>query len=456
MPSALRNARFATALAFGGILFAAGIVTAANGDPLILGTTANTSTAQTRLSSNFAGNAFAVAQTSGSVSANGIRGDSNAGSGGVFTSTSNNALFGLAASGNRIGVVAINSGTAGTGAALFADGQNNEGIRAQSAQDTAITGTATGCTGFLCGANGVSGNGAGFAAGVFGNGEDDAIAGVYASDGLAAALYAYQTNDGVPGVWTTAEAGNGLVSFGAGGIDDLDECDFFYCAAGAFFGDNGVMAQTSTAAGWALYGEDVSGTGLALFAAGDAVVTGDLTVTGTCTGCTAGAVGINGSGAALKQGDAVTVVGVRNAADGSIAVVVAAARKGDAVFGVVDRAIDLSPERVTVGGSSRKVAVPGKGNVTVTAPTKERAAQGRKWMDGSTTVAAGKTLRIITSGMFSYAASPTAGVAAGDALAVGSRAGKLEKAGADATAGSRAGKFLGVLDGKVVLLVQPS
>lgn len=52
---------------------------AAAGDPLILGSTTNTSgSAGTKLSSSVNGNAFAVSQTGSGNSANGIRGDARA------------------------------------------------------------------------------------------------------------------------------------------------------------------------------------------------------------------------------------------------------------------------------------------------------------------------------------------------------------------------------------------
>ena len=50
--------------------------------------------------------------------ANGIRGDASQGTGGVFTSSSNNALFATAASANRFAMVAVSNGGAGTGGVL--------------------------------------------------------------------------------------------------------------------------------------------------------------------------------------------------------------------------------------------------------------------------------------------------------------------------------------------------
>lgn len=129
MSRTLSNARFAAVLAVAAIVFGAGLVTGAAGDPLILGSLANTSGASgTKVSSNVNGNAFAVAQTGAGASANGIRGDASSGSGGVFTSSSNNALFATAASGNRFAMVAVSNGGAGTGGGILAIGNANPGV----------------------------------------------------------------------------------------------------------------------------------------------------------------------------------------------------------------------------------------------------------------------------------------------------------------------------------------
>jgi len=116
---------------------------AAAGDPLILGSLANNSgTLGTKLSTSVNGNAFAVSQTGSGGSANGIRGDASDGTGGVFTSTNNNALFATVASANRFAMVAVNGGTAGTGGGLLALGGSNYGVKATSGT-TAIRGTST-------------------------------------------------------------------------------------------------------------------------------------------------------------------------------------------------------------------------------------------------------------------------------------------------------------------------
>ena len=104
---------------------------AAAGDPLILGSTTNTSgSAGTKLSSNVNGNAFAVSQTGSGNAANGIRGDAKDGTGGVFTSTNNNALFATVANKDRSAIVAVNAAaSAGIGQAAYFDGGVNRALR---------------------------------------------------------------------------------------------------------------------------------------------------------------------------------------------------------------------------------------------------------------------------------------------------------------------------------------
>ncbi len=122
------NARFAAVLAVAVVVFTSGIVAGANGAAFIIGSSANSATATTKLNASVNGNAFAVSQTSSGASANGIRGDANTGTGGVFTSSSNNALFATAASANRFAMVAVSNGGAGTGGAIYANGNANPGL----------------------------------------------------------------------------------------------------------------------------------------------------------------------------------------------------------------------------------------------------------------------------------------------------------------------------------------
>lgn len=133
MSHVVSTARFASVLAIVVVLFTAGIVSGAAGDPLILGSLLNNSGASgTKVTSGVNGNAFAVSQNGVGASANGIRGDANTGTGGVFTSSSNNALFATAASGNRFAMVAVSNGGAGTGGSLLALGKANPALDIQT------------------------------------------------------------------------------------------------------------------------------------------------------------------------------------------------------------------------------------------------------------------------------------------------------------------------------------
>ncbi len=133
MKLSLSTARFAAVLAVAAVVFGAGLVSGAAGQPLIMGSTTNSAgSSATKMSSNVNGNAFAVAQTGSGNAANGIRGDASQGTGGVFTSSSNNALFATAASANRFAMVAVSNGGAGTGGALFADGNANPALDIQT------------------------------------------------------------------------------------------------------------------------------------------------------------------------------------------------------------------------------------------------------------------------------------------------------------------------------------
>jgi hypothetical protein len=251
--------------------------------------------------------------------------------------------------------------------------------------------------------------------------------------------------------------GSGLFAFGQGSAPVID-CTSFFCAGAVVSGDNGVLANTSLTGGYALYGEDstTGGTAFGLVTLGDASIGGDLFVSGVCTGCTLAATAVNGSNAILNQGDAVALDGVSTAPDGSIVLVVRAAKKGDQVFGLVDRALSLSSETVTAPAGERKVWDSKKGEHTIKTPARELKAQSQKWLTGGTKVSADAYLQVVTSGMLTMEAG-VAGAVAGDSLAVADATGKLSKAGGNAERGTVAGKFLGKLkDGRTVLLVDPS
>jgi len=136
---------------------AAGIVSGAAGDPLIIGGANLAGSSNTSLNTTSSGFAWQMFQQGNGV--------------GVFAiSNGGNALAGLAHSGNRYALSATNDGSTGTGAAIIADGRNNVAIRASSDTGNGIIADSGTCTGILCGRTGVIGNGFGFAGGVLGEG----------------------------------------------------------------------------------------------------------------------------------------------------------------------------------------------------------------------------------------------------------------------------------------------
>lgn len=273
------------------------------------------------------------------------------------TSGATRGVYGRSDSPAGFGVQARNSGAAGSGAAIQAFGGVNNAILAESDNSTAITGEAKGCSGFFCGANGVYGSGWGFGVGVYGDGA------------------------------------------------------------------NGFAGVLGTSPIWGLYGIDAStdGSGLALYASGDVEITGDLTVSGVCTGCTLATMAINGGSTSLVAGDAVTIRGIQQK-NGQTVLLVDKAKKGDAVVGLVANGLSAK---------SRENAIDGK-----------KLATTWRYLPTSGSVKAGGLLSIVTSGVLKVASVDASGgaVAVGDALSVGAKDGKLSKRGAD---GSTVGYALG-------------
>lgn len=144
---------------------------AAIGDPLILGSTANSAGGDnTAMTTSSAGTALLVTQT-GSGTA--LRG-SAVGPGsiaGFFTAQNGTGISGVTGNSSNFGIFAQNNAAAGTGAALRAAGGNNHGVDASTNSDSAqavrgsntgkgagVSGTSTFGTGVRgTGSNGVSG-----------------------------------------------------------------------------------------------------------------------------------------------------------------------------------------------------------------------------------------------------------------------------------------------------------
>ena len=278
---------------------------------------------------------------------------------------------------------------------LRVQGGVNRGAIVTSSQRDAVVGIAS-CTGF-CGANGVSGTGEGLAAGVFGVG-DAAIAGVWASEGISASLFATQSDTDVPAIWTSA-AGTGVQGFGESGAALSNTAS----AGGQFSGFNGVYGQTDFGFGTGVLAQANASLNWALRAIGFTFLDGDLSISGSCTGSTATTPAVNGSGSTLKQGDAVALDGVTQAEDGSIVLVVRAAKKNDAVIGVVDRELKAAPDSIKIDGvKKRTIKVNGQGDKEITSPTRTVKAPALLWQPGGTSVGADEFLRIITSGVYAF------------------------------------------------------
>jgi hypothetical protein len=454
MASFRARTRFASLVAIGLVLLLSGVVAGAAGGNFILGQANSAGTANTSLTTSSTGNALLVTQNGTGTA---IRGSTGTGAGiaGFFTSGSGSGVSGVVGAENSYGVYAANdSANEGSGAAMRVNGKQNEGIIATSDDTNALRGVVTGCDGaFLCGGNGVAGTGYGFAAGAYGDGTD-ALAGLWASEGALAAVYATQSVTDIPAVYASSTDGTGVEGRGLNGTGDMSDLPE---AGGAFNGSYGVIGQTDIGLGAGVYARTTAALSYALFADGESYIDGNLTVSGTCTGCAAAITGINGSATTLKQGDAVALDGVTQAKDGSIVLVVRAANKGDAVIGVVDRELTTAPDSIKVGGDKRTIKQNRAGDKEVTSPSRTIEALKGLWGQGGTSVAADKYLRIITGGFFAYDGAAPAGAAVGDLLSVNASTGKLAKAAVDAAVGAKAGRYLGTLkDGRIVVFVDPS
>ena len=319
--------RFATLLAVGAILIAAGLFIRLSGiTPLLLGQTTNVGTMTTFLNGN---SDDAVLQVSQSGSGSAVRGTTGGGSGiaGYFSSANGTGVLGIAGGGDEAGISAANEARmTGSGSALLADGGENLGVIATSDRSTAVFAATTGR--------------------------------------------------------------------GRAGVHAIDRSP--------------------------------DGSGFALLAAGDTTITGSLSVSDGCVGCTPMALAVNGTSGPVRQGQAVTVIGLQVAPDGSTIVVVRPAGPPDPVIGIVDRGLVLA------------------------AAGDERTRLPAKWLDGMPEVPAGGTMRVAIAGLLTLDGE-LAGVAAGDALAVGPEGGDLVPL---QDGSSSVGRYLGVRpDGRGVIAI---
>jgi hypothetical protein len=193
----------------GGLLGAAGAfvaarlgrpdsVSAAAGDPLILGTTNYAGSSATRLSATSSGGAFWMTQNG---SGSGVRGDSVNGTGGVF----------LTHHPDRYGLLAQQTGTthSNIGAAVYADGGQSTGVWAVSAASTAI---------YASGAPGVWGTSDSYY-GVYGTSTSNT--GVVGNSGSGVGVYG--SSNSYFGVF-----GSSVSSYGVYGSSDSSYAGYFY------------------------------------------------------------------------------------------------------------------------------------------------------------------------------------------------------------------------------------
>jgi uncharacterized protein (UPF0333 family) len=144
---------------------------------------------------------------------------------------------------------------------------------------------------------------------------------------------------------------------------------------------------------------------------------GDVTIDGTCTGCAAANLAVNGTTRTIQQGDALTLTGVKtDGASKQLLMLVAPAHAGQQVVGVA--AYAMVPRTVF----ERAVAAE-RGSVPKTTSIKRTIYVH----DSSTTIKPGQVMLVITHGLFSFSSvdASAGAVHAGDALAAGATSGSL-------------------------------
>jgi hypothetical protein len=194
-------------------------------------------------------------------------------------------------------------------------------------------------------------------------------------------------------------------------------------------GATAIVAATSGQGTAGIHALDRSpdGSGYALVATGDASIVGSVSVTEGCVGCTQMVLAVNGSSAAVRQGQAVALGGLQVGPDGSTVVVVRPAWRHELVFGIVDRGL------VAAGSGD------------------DRTGIRPKWMEGHTVVATGEALRVAIGGMLTLD-EELPGVPAGAHLWVGMTPGDLVPTHLGVVS---VGRYLGVRpDGRGVILIE--
>lgn len=374
MSSAGNRARFAILLSVGFILIVSGYVARNEQERFIRGGENNAGGRETSLVAATTGVAMRVVQQ-GVGPAIRASSDAQGGVAGWFTSVAGTGVVALSSKAGGFAVDGANDApTAGPGGAIRARGGRNPGLVAESSGASAVVATA-------------------------------------------------------PGGTPSAGTGGTPVRTAAQTAVAAPDCAGMPCTGTLSAGEIGVMAETGTPGGVGVHASDQTGdgSGFAVVANGDTLVDGSLTVSGGCLGCSSLLVARNGSDRVLHQGEAVTLLGLDQAANGDTVLVVGPAVRGDAVVGVVDRAVSQAD------------------------PAGPASVRGG-WRVWGIDVGAGEALRIATDGMLTMdGALP--GVDAGEGVALAEEPGTLVVArGRDA--GSRLGTYLGVRpDGRGVLLI---
>jgi hypothetical protein len=192
---------------------------------------------------------------------------------------------------------------------------------------------------------------------------------------------------------------------------------------------NANVGLRATSDGVAIVAE---GQELAIYAPGNSLLTGDLTVHGACIGCQLVAVAVNASDVSLNPGDAVTVVGTRTDEGGTLLLEVRPAVAGDRAMGIV---LESAAHTTVPTGLAAEVAT-------------------YRGSDGS--ARPGDPLRLALAGIVPSARGDASGgeIQAGDSLVPSATEGILAKAGPDVQAGGAVGYALGPLTaGQLAVLI---
>ncbi len=370
MSSAGNRTRFAILLSVGLVLIASGYVARNEQERFIRGGENDAGGRETSLIAATTGVAMRVVQQ-GIGPAIRASSDAQGGVGGWFTSVAGTGVVALSSNAGGFAVDGANDApTAGPGGGMRTRGGRNPGLVAESSGASAVMATAPG-----------------------------------AGAGGTPMRTAAQTVAGAP------------------------DCVGLPCTGTLSAGEIGVMAGTGTSGGVGVHASDqtTDRSGFAVVANGDTIVDGSLTVSGGCIGCASLLVARNGSDRVLHQGEAVSLLSLDQAPNGDTVLVVGPAARGDAVVGVIDRAVSHA---VPVGPASVRGG----------------------WRVWGVDVGAGESMRIASDGMLTMDGA-LAGVDAGEGVAVGAEPGRLVVAGGRG-AGARLGTYLGVRpDGRGVLLI---